>query len=174
MRVAGLAFMDTAVSHLFPPGVDRLADRFGKAVLAREEAGRYASPQVNPDVELLFTRLAFGSKPSGAAVEVTRRLGHDLAEEYRSKLWIDLYDTDNRDGLAKVTQPAVVLVGSRDTLTPVWAAKRIVANLRDGELEVFPGAGHQLMQERPHEVAEALDRLVGRIERRAEATGTDG
>ena len=68
----------------------------------------------------------------------------------------------------------MVLVGSRDALTPVWAAKRIVDNLRDGELKVFPGAGHQLMQERPYEVADALDELVERIERRVEATGTDG
>ena len=67
----------------------------------------------------------------------------------------------------------MVLVGSRDTLTPVWAAKRIVANLRDGELMIYPGAGHQLMQERPYEVAEALDALVDRIGRRVEATGSD-
>ena len=162
-RVAGLVFMDTAVSHLFPPGVDALAARFGRAVLAREAAGAKA-PQIHPDLELLGTRLAFGRRPSGKAVQVTTRLGHDLSDEYRSKLWIDLYDTDNRDGLAKVTQPATVIVGSRDTLTPVWAARRIVANLRDAELLVLPGAGHQCMQERPYEVVEALVELEARID----------
>ena len=163
-RVAGLVFMDTAVSHLFPPGVDALMARFGKAVLAREAAGG-KTPLVNPDLELLGTRLAFGRRPSGKAVQVTTRLGHDLSDEYRSKLWIDLYDTDNRDGLAKVTQPATVIVRVRvDTLTPIWAARRIVANLRDAELLVLAGAGHQCMQERPHEVVEALVELEARID----------
>ena len=162
-RVAGLVFMDTAVSQLFPPGVGRVLDRFGKSVLAREAAGA-KPPPIHPDLELLGTRMAFGRNPSGKAVQVTTRLGHDLSDEYRSKLWIDLYDTDNRDGLAKVTQPATVIVGSVDALTPVWAARRIMANLRDGELLVLPGAGHQCMQERPHEVVEALVDLEARID----------
>lgn len=164
-RVAGLAFMDTAVSHLFPPGVDTVMNRIGKTLLEREAAGA-VPPPVHPDVELLGTRVAFGRAPSGKAVQITTRLGHDLSDDYRAKLWIDLYDTDNRDGLAKVTQPATVIVGSLDALTPVWAARRILANLHDGELLVLPGAGHQCMQERPHEVVEALVALERRIDAR--------
>lgn len=162
-RVAGVVFMDTAVDQLMPPGVDALAERAGKAILAREAAGA-KPPAVPHDVELLATRVAFGSRPSGKAVQITTRLGHDLSDEYRSKLWIDLFDTDNRDGLAKITQPATVIVGSRDLLTPIWAAKRIMNNLRDGKLVVLAGAGHQCMQERPIQVVKALDDLVSRID----------
>lgn len=168
-RVAGVVFMDTAVSQLIPPGLDLVADRVGAAILAREAAGAVA-PKPHPDVELLMTRVAFGARPSGKAVQVTTRLGHDLADEYRSKLWIDLYATDNRDGLARVTQPATVIVGSRDALTPVWAARRIIENLVDGELVVLPGVGHQAMQEDPRAVVAALGDLVTRIEAREATT----
>jgi len=168
-RVAGLVFMDTAVSQLIPPGLDLAADRLGAAILAREAAGA-ASPKPHPDIELLMTRVAFGAKPSGRAVQITTRLGHDLADEYRSKLWIDLFATDNRDGLARVTQPATVIVGSRDALTPVWAARRIIDNLVDGELVVLPGVGHQAMQEAPRAVVAAVEDLVTRIEARETAT----
>lgn len=164
-RVAGLVFMDTAVAQLFPPGVDVLADRAGRAILAREAAGA-PIPHPDRDTELLATRVAFGRKPAGRAVQVAARLGHDLSDEYRSKLWIDLFDTDNRDGLARVTQPATVIVGAIDALTPVWAAKRIMENLVDGKLVVLPGVGHQSMQEAPHAVVDALADLVVRIERR--------
>lgn len=163
-RVAGLVFMDTAVSNMMPPGTAGIVRRVGDAMLRRSDAGHPLMLPANEDVELLFTRLAFGHQPSGAAVEVTRRLGHDLSEEYRSRLWIDLFDTDNRVGLANVDQPSLVLVGSRDSLTPIWAAKRINAHLRDGQLKVIPGAGHQLMQERPFTVVEFFDELTRRIE----------
>lgn len=165
-RVAGVVFMNTAVAQLFPPGVDLLADRVGAAILAREAAGA-VTPHPAPDVELLTTRLAFGARPSGRAVRVTTRLGQELSDEYRAKLWIDLFATDNRDGLARVTQPGTVIVGSRDVLTPVWAARRIMEHLVDGELVVLPGIGHQAMQEDPRAVVAAVDDLVNRIEARA-------
>lgn len=170
-RVAGLVFMDTAVAQLVPPGLDALADRAGKAILAREAAGA-PTPHPPADVELLATRVAFGRRPSGRAVQVAARLGHDLSDEYRSKLWIDLFDTDNRDGLARVTQPATVIVGSLDALTPIWAARRIIDNLVDGELVVLGGVGHQAMQEDPRAVVHALDELVERIEIRTAPSPT--
>ncbi len=170
-RVAGLVFMDTAVSQLIPPMMAPAVDRAGKAILAREAAGHVA-PKPHPDIELLATRVAFGRRPSGKAVRITTRLGHDLPDAYRSKLWIDLFATDNRDGLARVTQPATVIVGALDALTPVWAARRIMANLADGELVVLPGVGHQSMQEAPRAVVDALDDLVTRIDTRASAPAT--
>ena len=163
-RVAGLVFMDTAVANLVPPGIDKVVGRVGAGMVKRSDAGRPVRLPSGADVELLFTRLAFGNRPSGRAVEITRRLGHDVSEEYRTRLWVDLSDTDNRDALDAVDQPAVVIVGSRDALTPVRLAKQIVAHLRNGELKVIPGAGHQMMQERPYEVVEEFDHLVARID----------
>ncbi|WP_219419495.1 alpha/beta fold hydrolase [Pseudonocardia nigra] len=56
--------------------------------------------------------------------------------------------------------PTVVLVGTRDRLTPVRAARRIAAALPSAELTVFPGAGHMLPVERVSEVATRIGALV--------------
>jgi len=105
---------------------------------------------------LLVTRTAFGARPSGAAVAQAARLGAAVDERYYLPLWIDLLDYDGESALDTVEQPALVLVGSRDTLTPVRSARRIVEHLAHGELHVLPAAGHQLLQERPREVAALL------------------
>ena len=54
--------------------------------------------------------------------------------------------------------------GTRDILTPVWAGRTLARTLPDAEFVVLPRAGHQLMQERPDEVAELIDAFVARIE----------
>ena len=76
-----------------------------------------------------MTRTAFGARPSGAAVAQAARLGAAVDERYYLPLWIDLLDYDGESALDTVDQPALVLVGSRDTLTPVRSARRIVEHL---------------------------------------------
>jgi pimeloyl-ACP methyl ester carboxylesterase len=56
--------------------------------------------------------------------------------------------------------PVTILVGSRDTLTPVARAKDIVERLPNATLEVVPDAGHQLPFERPDLVASILARAA--------------
>jgi pimeloyl-ACP methyl ester carboxylesterase len=55
-----------------------------------------------------------------------------------------------------------VVVGDEDRLTPPSHA-RLLAELVPGtELEVLAGVGHQVMQEAPAELADAVDRLAAR------------
>jgi pimeloyl-ACP methyl ester carboxylesterase len=64
-----------------------------------------------------------------------------------------------RDGLAaaaKVTVPAVLIVGSRDLMTPAKAGKALAAAIPGSRITVLEGAGHMLMSERPDEVLAAL------------------
>jgi pimeloyl-ACP methyl ester carboxylesterase len=56
--------------------------------------------------------------------------------------------------------PTTVLVGSRDRLTPVAAARRIAAALPSAELTIFPDAGHMLPVERVAGVASRIDALA--------------
>lgn len=58
--------------------------------------------------------------------------------------------------------PTVVLVGTRDLLTPPHHARRIAAHVRGAEVRVEHGAGHMLTLERPREVSAALHDLVDR------------
>jgi len=56
--------------------------------------------------------------------------------------------------------PTVVLVGSRDRLTPVRAARRIADALPSAGLTIFPGAGHMLPLERVSGVAGRIAALA--------------
>ncbi|WP_375484155.1 alpha/beta fold hydrolase [uncultured Jatrophihabitans sp.] len=58
--------------------------------------------------------------------------------------------------------PTVVLVGTKDGLTPVAHSRAIVDAMPNAELVVYPRAGHMLPYERPAEVAEQLVALVDR------------
>ena len=56
--------------------------------------------------------------------------------------------------------PTIVLVGSRDRLTPVRAARRIAEALPAAELTIFPEAGHMLPLERVSGVASRIAALA--------------
>ena len=64
--------------------------------------------------------------------------------------------------------PTVVLVGSRDRLTPVRAARRIVDALPSAGLTIFPEAGHMLPLERVSAVASRIAALATGAVRNAE------
>ncbi len=69
---------------------------------------------------------------------------------------------DYRDGLAsaaKVTAPAVLVLGERDMMTPARAGRDLAKALPDATTVVLKGAGHMLMNERPDEVLAALREL---------------
>jgi len=55
--------------------------------------------------------------------------------------------------------PVTVVVGTRDTLTPVRYARQLVAGIPGSDLTVLPGAGHMLPLERPDEVTAAIQGL---------------
>jgi pimeloyl-ACP methyl ester carboxylesterase len=158
-RVAGLVFMDTAAFALAPAPLLRPARALGKRALARLEAGRPVPQRRMGDDDLswIFTRLAFGGRPSGRAVDETRRCGSEMEQAAVMACGVDLIDHDARRALVGLTTPCLILVGSRDLLTPVYAARRIAKLIPSARLEILPGAGHQLMQERPHEVGQLLD-----------------
>ena len=160
-RVAGLVFMDTAAFALAPGPMLKPAQVLGRRALARMEAGRPVPqrPMGDDDLSWVLTRLAFGGRPSGRAVDETRRCGSEMEQAAVMACGVDLLHHDARRALVGLTTPCLILVGSRDLLTPVYAARRIAGLIPSARLEILPGAGHQLMQERPFEVGELLDRF---------------
>jgi pimeloyl-ACP methyl ester carboxylesterase len=163
-RIAGLVLMNTVVSHLVPGRVVPATQAIRRRADDRVTSGRRMPRVIGAnDRSLVATRVAFGSRPSGAAVEQVRRMGEQVDLRYYVPLWADLLDYDGESTLEALDIPALVLVGSRDLLTPPAMARRIVAHLAHGELHVVPGAGHQLMQERPREVAGLISDLANRL-----------
>jgi len=57
---------------------------------------------------------------------------------------------------AKIACPALLISGARDLMTPARAAKSIAEALAGSKSLVIPGTGHDLMQEQPDAVLDAL------------------
>ncbi|HSP38347.1 MAG TPA: alpha/beta hydrolase [Frankiaceae bacterium] len=60
--------------------------------------------------------------------------------------------------------PTAVLVGDSDMMTPVAHSCAMAEALPDADLQVVPGAGHMVVTESPDAVAQALRRLLARVE----------
>jgi pimeloyl-ACP methyl ester carboxylesterase len=163
--VAGLVFMDTAAYQVAPKLVLPIAKALGGRVKTRFESGRPVRQRQMGDDDLswVLTRLAFGSAPPARAVDVTRRFGMEVPQSTSLPSGVDLLDHDAREALRATKTPSMILVGSRDLLTPVYAARRIAEFLPHARFEVLKGAGHQIMQERPAEFARLLDEFVATL-----------
>jgi pimeloyl-ACP methyl ester carboxylesterase len=164
-RVAGLVFMDTAAFQILPPLAQPVAKVLGARMVGRLQAGRRVPERKIGDDDLSWftTRLAFGANPPAKAVDQVRRFLAEVPQSTSLPSGVDLLDHDARRALAATHTPSMVLVGSRDLLTPVYAAKRIATFLPNARFEVVAKAGHQLMQERPFEVAQLLDSFVATL-----------
>lgn len=158
-RIAGLVFMDTAAYQILPKPALSVAKALGHRVNDRFGRGK-PIPQRRfgeDDLSWVLARVAFGRNPSAAAVDQVRRYLEEVPQSTSLPSGIDLIDHDAREALKATNTPSLVVVGSMDLLTPVWAARRIADFLPYARFEVLEGAGHQLMQERPYEFAELLD-----------------
>lgn len=153
-RVAGTVYLDTVAHQVFPPLLDRPLRRLIARGSAHVAAG--GSMPAGGSAPVWLARLAFGARPSRRAVEIVAEMGASMDPAWMLASLDQMFDHDVRAGLARVRTPTVVVVGSRDLLTPVPADRRVARLVAGSELVVLERAGHQVMQERPDELAEIL------------------
>lgn len=170
-RVAGLVFVATRAHQVLPPYIDRGARRLAARGQALIDAGRTLPPRATASSNQIV-RLAFGDHPSKRAVELVAEMGRSIPPEALVPSLSGLIEHDARAALKATDTPSLVIVGTRDLLTPVPAASHLAHLLPDSELVVLPRAGHQLMQERPDELAELIDAFTARLDGE-EATVSD-
>lgn len=160
-RVAGVVFVATRAHAVLPPLLAGVARSLGDRGQARLEAGhQWPEP---PAMAGRLARLAFGERPSAKAVSIVADMTTAIPPEAFLPSGMGLLDHDARKALGRTETPAMVVVGSRDLLTPVAASRHLAELLPGSELHVLPGAGHQLMQERPEELAGLIDGFVHRL-----------
>jgi pimeloyl-ACP methyl ester carboxylesterase len=161
-RVAGLVFLATASHESYGPLIDNTV----RSVVARGQAvvesGRPLPPPSKAGMRSV--RLVFGDRPSKKAIALVGDMAAELPPAVAVPSFASILEHDAREALRATDTPALVVVGTRDILTPVWAGRTLARTLPDAEFVVLPRAGHQLMQERPDEVAELIDAFVARIE----------
>jgi pimeloyl-ACP methyl ester carboxylesterase len=101
-------------------------------------------------------RFGFSSFADPRLVELA---GKRMLENRHSVLHGDLMACDAFDVIDRVSQikqPAFVLCGAEDLLTPVRYSQFLAGVLSNSRLSVIPEAGHMVMLEKPQEVAGAL------------------
>jgi pimeloyl-ACP methyl ester carboxylesterase len=157
-RGAGVVFLATRAHAVIPPLVAGVARRLGDRAQARLEAGGHA-PQ-SAELGGRLVRVAFGKRPSPKAVAQVAEMTTSIPPEAFLPSGLGLLDHDARDALRRTRTPSLVVVGSRDLLTPVRSSRHLADLLEGSQLHVLPGAGHQLMQERPDRLAELIYQFV--------------
>lgn len=165
-RVAGLGLVATAGSRPVHPMLVPRVVALGGIVIDRLDSGRPVPSYrfTGNDLSLFLVRTAFGKDPSALAIEQVRASIEATDDEALQRSLAGIFDHDTVDRLGQVDLPAFVVVGRRDLLTPVPFARILAEELPRAELTVLPEAGHQLMQERPHEVAALIRDLAERTE----------
>lgn len=160
-RVAGLVFVATRAHQVMPPYLDRLARRVVAQGQGRVDGGRDLPGRGSIDTRVV--RTVFGDRPSPVAVQQVAEMTRSITPEALVPSLSGLLDHDARDALRRTETPSLVVVGTRDVLTPVPSGRHLAHLLPDADFVVLRRAGHQLMQERPDELAELIDAFAARI-----------
>jgi pimeloyl-ACP methyl ester carboxylesterase len=161
-RVAGVVFLATAGVVPLPPAVQKAVERATPALgrIGWERVPHYGS---DTDLAYVLARRAFGRDPSHLHIELTRQLVAECVPSTTFPSGLGLVTHDAEEALAATHTPALVIGGELDRITPIAFSRRIAASLPDAELHVLEGAGHQLMLERPEQLADLLDAFAKRL-----------
>lgn len=171
-RVAGIAFIATACGEMAQiplglPGVIGACTARAVPQLARLLAAYWGQRlPLRPAAARLGARwLVFGRKPRRSDVH---SVADQLLRAHPASIGgfqNAIAQHDRRVALAALRAvPAVVLAGANDRLCSRRHAHAIAAELPDARLEVYPGTGHMLPQERAHEVAVELAALLREVD----------
>lgn len=143
-------------------GLDSAADRAARALQDEKWCELLAERGLAPFVERWGAQPLFASQAAlplpNQAAEQRRRLGHDAAGLIQSLRTTGLARMPSSTGkLGDVSAKVELLAGERD-LPFCQHARAIVRELPHARFTSVPGAGHNLLLERPQAVAQAIAR----------------
>ena len=163
-RIRGVVLVATAARTLGRPLPPELVERFlgdGRADWTRRGA-----------VGRRMVRGAVGQRPQRAHIDLTLEGFAAATGAARAGFLVAMAAMDLRAaGTTIATVPTRILVGTRDTLTPVRSARQLAAGIPGAELEVIPGAGHMLPLEAPERIAAAIEAVLAAPPVAAPASG---
>jgi pimeloyl-ACP methyl ester carboxylesterase len=160
--ISAIALVATSASPIMGNGVPAAGAELVRALTPAAGRGHVRATaggtRVQPpgDLAAAYTRLAFGAHASPTHVELVRAMSSAVPPDVLAELLVTLVKLDVRPALAAIKAPALVVVGSRDLLTPAWHARYLANNIPVAELVVLPGCGHMVMFERRDELARLL------------------
>jgi pimeloyl-ACP methyl ester carboxylesterase len=167
--VTAIALVATSASPVLGSGVPAAAAGLVRVLTpaagqghVRATAGRGDPGERPGDLATMYCRLAFGVHPLPTHVELLRAMTSAVPGPVVGELLQTLLNLDVRRVLPSITVPALVVVGTRDLLTPPWHARYLARHIPVTDLHVLPGCGHMVMLERRAELAQLLVALAER------------
>jgi pimeloyl-ACP methyl ester carboxylesterase len=173
-RVAGVALIATSPGQLIEValGVPTLIAAATDKVMTRLSGGMRRRPalfekgrQLGTDLAFVLTRRgSFGSKDvPPSLVEFTEQMIKATPVDVIGEFWDTFLDHDKLAALPVLAGvETLVLVGSKDVVTPVDHSRAIAHAVPTAQLVVVEGAGHMVMLEREALVTLQLRALVRR------------
>jgi pimeloyl-ACP methyl ester carboxylesterase len=165
-RFRGVALVSTTAGpYATMPGWSRLARTMAplssRALLLAERVGATSLPA--EDLRWWLTRLGFGPEAAPAQVRFVEQLHAGAPQGTLAGLIPSLALFDLSARLDDIDLPALVVVGSRDRLTSLRHARRMVEALPRAELVELPRCGHMPMLERRHEFSRLLEEFCAKV-----------
>jgi len=159
-RVRGLVFLSAGPGFDLRPLAERIVRVGNDAGLRLFERLEFRPWYRFPSnrVSRALVRLSFGRDPVPMHIEWTRELVAAQDREAMLRSGFGMGDHDGARVVGSITTPSIVAVGSNDRLTSPRLARSIFRSFAPGvaQLIVIDGAGHQVMLERPEQLAAAL------------------
>lgn len=128
----------------------------GRLRVAAEILDRYGRGEKMPDL----AGQLYGSHASGKMI----REGEQYVSQTQPEVWhADFTACNNFDLLSELPRiniPTLVLCGAEDRMTPLKYSRYLAENIAGAKLEIFDGAGHMLMLEKPDEVNMAVQSFL--------------
>ncbi|GGS62773.1 lipase [Planobispora rosea] len=176
-RVAGVALLSTSPGRLrdstfgLPGPIGRLAPVITPIMFDRMLARAAFIDRrvaIKTRTNLPVTRyVAFGPRARRDHVRFVNDMAVATPTEVMVGFYRDFLVHDKLAALAALSSvETLVMVGSRDRMTPQAHSRRIAEALPGARLQVVPGAGHMIGLERPEVVNAALSGLFDRAMRR--------
>lgn len=149
-RIRGAALVATAAhpGHLKVPGwvADRMLGDRRQAAIAKQR--------------LASLRRSVGVDAHRSHLEAAHAAMVGTSGQARAACLVAMGKMDYRPALSGFATPTVVLVGTRDTVTPVARGRELAGTIPGARLRLLEGYGHYLPLEAPDAVAEVIADLA--------------
>ena len=110
----------------------------------------------------LFAPSFAAANPHAVEAWIERASAHPGDPDIMSQRIDMILDHDQRDRLATVSVPTLVIVGDEDICTPPFASQELADLIPGALLEVIPG-GHLIYLERPEPFAAVVSSFLGSV-----------
>ena len=148
-RCASLILADSFAVH---PGGQAIYDR---SVAASEQMSELAAARTP-------VLLAPGASEDlhGEVRETMARIDPEAFRIGAAAVWL----ADQRERVAAIATPTLILCGDQDTVTPPDLSRELADAIAGAELHILPGAGHLSNIERPGDFNSAVEDFIAGIE----------